>query len=411
MGYRFALALASVALGFAASLLPASSARADDFNIIKIFDTINRPDLPCCVPFYLFYTPVISGDRVAFLSRNGPPDGVWSANIETKALTKLVGFETRVPGGTGKFKIFYGNGDLSLTIGGGTVAFFGADQADVWGLFTVPVDGGSVKRIAAINTISPDGAIFTDIRHPSTNGGKIVFSGHTANHFSGIYQASVNGRNLETVIDDDTTLDARTPSGPAEDYFGFYSSPVIGKRYVDFYASGLFDPVSGANAIFRAKDGFLDIADNLTHLPRGTDDHVRILSFSADIQSSDIAFRADQPVTGYTGIFRSKNMDASAAFVTTKDRVPGLSRKFTGLLAFSYDASGIAFVGTHATSTGSDQSIYFVPAPGQPVVKVAGGSAYYFPTLGDRSISDGRIVFMDGSNFADKLYVAEPAAP
>jgi hypothetical protein len=409
---RFTLALASVVV-MAASLLAISSsfAKAADFKIIKIIDAIDRPDLPCCTHFYLYYTPVISGDRVAFLSRNGPPDGVWSADINTKVLTKLAGLETPAPGGTGNFTTFYGGGDLALTIGGSTVAFFAGDAAGVWGVFTVPVDGGPVKRVATLDTTSPDGTKFNYLLHASTNGSKVVFYGRTPNHSSGIYQASTSGKNLETVIDDGTLLDARSPSGTLDDYFGSFGIPVIGKRYVDFYASGVFDPVSGANAIFEAKDGFLDIADNLTHLPGGSEDHVRISAFSADVQSAAVAFRADQPVTGFAGIFKAKNMDESLAFATTKDRVPGISRKFTGFLAFGYDASGLAFVGTHATSGGSDQSIYFVPTPGEPILKVAGGSLYYFPTLGDRSISEGRIVFMDGSNFADKLYVAVPRTP
>ena len=316
----------------------AVSAKADGFKIVRLVDGMNRSDLPCppCTPFYIFYTPVISGDRVAFLSRNGPPDGIWSGVVATKALTKLAGLDTPVPGASGNFSAFFGGTENPITIGGGTVAFFGADAVGVLGLFTVPVGGGPLKKIATLNTIAPDGTKFTDIRRASTNGSNVVFYARTPDHFTGIYEATIFGRNLHTVIDDGTLLDARRDDGTSIiDYFGNYGSPVIGKTSVNFYAGGVFDPSSGPNAIFQGQlGGYLDIADNATHLQGGTvAKHVRITAFSAAVGSNAVAFRADQD-TGFIGIFKSRGLSYATAFVTTKSLVPGTARKFLTFYGF-----------------------------------------------------------------------------
>ena len=50
-------------------------------------------------------------------------------------------------------------------------------------------------------------------------------------------------------------------------------------------------------------------------------------------------------------------------------------------------------------------------APGQPVVRIAAGSKYYLPVVGDRSVSQGEIVFMEESNYADTVFVAVPIIP
>lgn len=410
------LSFLSVMLLSAALLLTtfAATAKAEGYRIVKLVNGMNRPDLPCppCTPFYIYYTPVISGDRVAFLSRNGPPDGVWSADINTRALTKLVGLNTPVPGGTGNFSAF-GYPEHRLTIGGGYVAFFGIDGAGILGLYTVPVTGGPVRKVVNTNTVAPDGTEFTDLQRPSLNGPTVVFWGRTPNHIGGIYRATRLGTQLQTVIDSDDRLDARTPAGPLVDYFSGFTRAVIGSaNNIFFSASGLFDPVSGPNAIFRAADR-LDIADNMTRLQgRPDNSHVRISSFSAAVGSAAVAFHADQPNNGFQGLFKVRSKFVADAFATTKSLAPPTNRKFQSFAGFGYDGTGLAFTGTHATAVNTvDQSVYFVSAPGQPIVRIAAGRNYYFPMVGDRSVSQGRIVFMEGSNFADTVFVAVPIVP
>ena len=179
---------------------------------------------------------------------------------------------------------------------------------------------------------------------------------------------------------------------------------------VQFSASGLFDPVSGANAMFRRDGGFEDIADNLTRLPGGSNEaHVRTGATSAAPQTSNVAFAADQPDTGFAGIFRAKDRDDALLFVSTKTRVPGARARFAGFLGFGYDASGLAFTGVYARSESeTDRSVYFVAAPGDAPVPVARGVNYVLPTVGDRSIDDRRIVFCENTICGDTFFLATP---
>lgn len=387
-----------------------STPSAAGYNIVKLVDGMSRPDLPCCVPFYIFYTPVIAGDHVAFLSRQGPPDGVWSGNISTRSLTKLAGLETPAPGGTGNFSAFYGGAGTPISIGGNTVTFFAADAAGKIGIYSVPVTGGIVRRIATTAMTAPDGSVFSELRRAKTNGSRVVFFGSTAAHPSGIYTATIAGRQLAKVIDNATTLDARDTTGILPGYFGLYDNPVYAQTSLYFQAWGTFDPVSAPNAIFRHIGGaYYDMADNITHLQSLADSHVRILQISAAAASNRFAFLADQPSAGISGIFELRSKDFAAKFVTTNDIVPGTARKFNSFVAMAYDDPGVAFVATVQTKLGTDQSIYYAAGTGQPIVKVAPGSVYYLPLLGDRAVSGGRIAFMDGSNFADTVYVAIPA--
>ena len=391
----------------AAGILP-SQAVAAGYSIVKLVNGIDRPDLPCCVHFYIFYTPVISGGKVAFLSRNAGVDGVWSGDIASHALTKLAGFETNAPGGGGKFTAFYGGTDTPLSIGGNTVTFFASDSGGHFGIYSVPVTGGPVRRVATTATLAPDGQPFQDLRRATTNGGFVAFNGRTSLHSSGIYKATIAGGQLTTLIDSDTHLDARDPSGTLSGYYFAYGRPVYAKTAIHFLATGLFDPVDGPNAIMRGSG--VDEADNLTHLQSLPFSHVRVLAFSAAALSNSFGFLADEPSAGYvSGVFKGQGANFAIKFATTLDNAPGTNRKFQTFEALSYDDSGAAFVATRLTATGTtDRSIYFSPSPGQPVQRVASGTKYYLPTIGDRALNAGKIVFMDGSSYADTVYVAVP---
>jgi hypothetical protein len=404
---RPALAL----LGLLIALFAAPAAWAGGYTIAAPLKGMNRPDLPCCTPIYLLGPPVLSGDYVVFTSRNGPPDGIWSWRISKKKLKKLAGFETKAPGGSGDFTAFgYAGSELPTTIGGSVVAFYARDAKNAIGLYTVSVNGGAIIRIASTKTVAPGlGEKFTDIRYASTNGKTIAFWANVQSNVPGIYQAAVDGADLTSVIDGTEPLDARTPSGPAEDYFDIFTRPAVGKAYVQFYAQGLFDPVTGPNAIFRGKGGFTDVADNMTALEGGGDEqHVRIGLFSASTGSGAVAFAADEPNTGYAGLFKVKNMDSAPVFVSTEHMVPGKSVPFATFLGFGYDESGLAFTATYVEDEQGVQSVFFVDKPGGTPARVANGKKYYLPAVGDRSISGGRIVFWENSNGADTFYLATP---
>jgi len=402
--------LAQLLLTIAMFALP-SAAMAAGYTIIAPLKGKTRPDLPPGTPFYLWTTPSISGDYVVFTSRNGPPDGVWSYHIPTKKLRKLAGLDTKVPGGKGKFKTISDPGnDFLTTVGGSTVVFFGRDQDNVLGIYAVPVEGGEIARIVSTNMNVPGTTEkFNDLRTAATNGTTVVFWGNRPSNVSGIYQAPISGTSRKKVIDGKQPLDARTLNGPSVDYYGLYTRPTIGKTYIQFSAGGLFDPVTGPNALFRANNGFNDIADNMTKLEGGTaKQHVRISGSSAAVGSSAMAFIADEPNTGYIGLFKIKNLNNAEVFVSTKTDVPGKPRKFAQFYGFGYDTSGLAFTATYKTTTGVNQSVWFVAAPGDKPVHIASSDDYYLPIVGDRSVSNGRIVFSEATNYAETFYLATP---
>ena len=409
------------ALGVLCATAFATGSQAAGYTITAPLKGLCRPDMPPepCTPFNLFGPPSISGDFVVWTNRAGPADGVWSYQISNRKIRKLVGLGAKAPGGKGRFTAFGNTGsEYPTLIGGETVVFFGRDKDNTIGVYTTSVRGGGVTLIANAKTPIPNGGgkLFQDLRWASTNGTIVAFSAIDADGATGVFRAKVDGTDLKTVIwSARTLLDARTPSGPAKGYFSYFSRPLVGKKFVQFYTSGLFDPVSGANAIFRANDGFIDLIDNMTGLDGGTSgQHVRNSIASAAETTGDLAVLSDEPGTGFTGIFRPKTMDATAAFVTTATKVPGKTTTFQTFVnngygpGFGYDVSGLAFTALYMDAEGNHQDLFFTPKPGAKVVRVASGKTYYLPYVGDRSVSGGRIVFTEGFNSIDTFYLATP---
>lgn len=410
---------AVVALGMTFSVVAHQAAEAAGYRITTTLRGLCRIDIADpCTPYNQFGPPVISGDFVVFTTRQGPADGIWSYQISNKKIRKLAGFENRAPGGVGKFTAF-GNAasDFPTTVGGETAVFFARDRDNVLGVYAVNVRGGAVSLIADTRTAVPGGGgrLLTDLRFASTNGKVVAFYGLGSNNATGVFQANIDGTGLKTVIDStDTELDARTPSGVQEDYFGIFTRPAVGKKFVNFYAGGLFDPVSGPNATFRADGGgFTDLVDNMTKLQRGSDGvHVRTGVVSADEKSHDIAVLADQPGTNYGGVFKVQSVDQSLALVTTKDKVPGVAAKFYSFSGFGFDSSGLAFTANYPDPVvgGYPTGVFFVDKPGGKIVTVAKSASggLYLPFVGERSISNGVIAFTEGYNGVDTFYLATP---
>ena len=386
----------------------AGAVQAADFRIVAPLRGLIRADTGA--GYNLFGPPNISGDFVVFTTRSGPADGIWSYQISTKRIRKLAGFETRAPGGRGRFTAFGNAGSLYPTsVGGDTVVFFARDLDNTLGVYTVGVRGGAVSLIASTTMDVPGGTgPFRELRHASTNGKVVAFYGLTQESATGVFRANVDGTQLRTIIDaSKRQLDARTPTGPNPKYYGLFAQTAVGRTEVNFYASGLFDPVSGPNAIFRAR-GFADLADNMTNLDGGAPAaHVRINGFSAAVGSSRIAIAADEPGTGHYGIFKVDSLNETTAYVTLQDNAPGAGGPFTNLYGFGLDDTGLAFTGTFNDSE-TRQNVYFVAKPGAKIQRVASGTTYYLPYVGDRSVSEGRIVFTEGVNSTDTFFLATP---
>lgn len=407
---------AIVALGLAFGAFAQQAAAAPGYKTIAPLKGLCRSDISDpCTPYNLFGPPAISGDFVVWTNRMGAADGIWSYQISTRKIRKLAGFGTKAPGGAGKFTAFgYAGSDIPTALGGDTVVFFARDADNVLGVYTSSVRGGGVSRIVTAGTGVPGGGgrVFQNLLYASTNGKTVAFLGVDGNGVTGIFKANVDGTNLEPVIDAaNTQLDARGPSGPAIGYYGLFTRPTVGKRFVQFYASGLFDPVSGANATFRESGGYVDLVDHMTKLQGGTTgQHVRTGVVSADERSADLAVAADEPGTGYQGLFKVDTVNRALAFVSTKDKVPGVAAKFFGFYGFGLDSSGLAFTANYLPPDGGNPTgVFFVASPGGEIVTVAkNGPSYYLPYVGDRSISNGVIAFTEGYNGVDTFYLATP---
>ena len=409
------------ALGVVCATGFATGSQAAGFTTTAPLRGLCRPDLPPdpCVPFNLFGPPSISGDFVVWTNRRGPADGIWSYQISNRKIRKLAGLGAKVPGGRGRFTGFGSTGsEYPTLIGGETVVFFGRDKDNTIGVYTSSVRGGGVTMIANGQTPIPNGGgkLFKDLRWGSTNGTTVAFQGVDGDGETGIFKARIDGTELKTVIySARTRLDARTPTGTAPGYYGSYSRPLVGAKFTQFYTSGLFDPFSGANAIFRANGGFVDLIDHLTQLDGGpTNQHVRIDTASAAETTNDLAVYADQPNTGFSGIFRSKTVDTTAAFVTSATKVPGVAANFSTFVSndygpgFGYDQSGLAFTGSYLDAGDGRQDVFFASNPGGKIVRVASGKTYYLPYVGDRSVSRGVIAFTERYNSVDTFYLATP---
>jgi hypothetical protein len=187
--------------------------------------------------------PAINGEWVVFLdegndgcaANNG--QSIWSYNLVTKALTKLVdtGTEVPVPAGVGKFTAFVPNNTLNLQVNDGTVLFWGLDNGHnakypqcAGGLYTIPVNGGTIHRVVDYTmTLPGQGGYFcglnpgpglTGLQGMSISAGKVVFSAQAdpgAN--DGVWWAPANvdttEADLHLVADGSTIYDSPFPAG------------------------------------------------------------------------------------------------------------------------------------------------------------------------------------------------------
>jgi hypothetical protein len=403
---RFAF---SVLAGLAAAM-PVSAASYKVTTLVSSSQC--RPDLPSCTNWYFGAPgddPVIDGDYVAFISRSTSPggiyDGIWSVDLSSGAIKKLAGLETPVPGGTGNFEYFGGG----ASIGEDVVVFTGYDAASVEGIYTVRVAGGRVQEIINTNTTAPDGGTFTSWQQTRTNGRQVVFYAETSTGNQGVYAANIDGSGLGTLIDQNDQVNDQgrwsLEAGPG--YYSVYMRPVIGNRLVSVYATEDLDPSEFPNAILQTS-AFTDLADTLTALEADPTPqpavHDVIGELSAAVDTDELAFYAADNGGAFSGIFAAATMGSAQAFATS-ETVLASGDQLAGFTGFARDKSGLAFA---ATDVADVQSIYFTPRAGGPIRLVADGSTYYVPTLGDRSLSGGRITFINGTIYENSIFLATP---
>ncbi len=185
------------------------------------------------------------------------------------------------------------------------------------------------------------------------------------------------------------------------EYYSAYYRVVANAAATYFYATGLFDPVSGANAIFRT--GRSIVVDNMTSLPGGSAAHTRIGLFSAPLGDGPVAFLADQPETGYAGVFRAAAGRSALLITSTKRNAPGIHKPFQAFTKVCAGADAVAFAATANGRTG----IYWTPTGGSTVAIAQEGPKYYKLTAGDGCLSGRRVVFREDGG-GNRLLLGTP---
>ena len=227
--------------------------------------------------------PAINGPWVVFLDagddscteNNGP--SIWSYNLITKALVKLVDTNTPipVPAGAGNFVSLSGNccGDNNLQVNDGTVLFAGygsgynpTDPNCSGGLYTVSVTGGEIHRVVDYTMTLPGyggsycmlntSAGINGLLGMSLNRGTVVFSAEAVGSGAsntGVWSAPANVNATESqlhlIADASTVYQSPFPPGCAPGFcqtINQWQGGFIGATAIAFTGGGQV----GADGLF-----------------------------------------------------------------------------------------------------------------------------------------------------------------
>ena len=191
-------------------------AQSGSYHFVKIVDNLTvRPDTGATFQFNNGLQSEARLDAGTVVFRTAENDSIWVANSDGTGLRKLVDLTTPAPGGTSVFReLGIGDGADEPLIKDGTVVFPGTintSSANVYitGLYSIPVAGGAVTRIADSQTVVPDGdgTAFENFGSNtalagnfSVSAGKIAFNALT-DKGDGVYLASVHGSGLTALAD------------------------------------------------------------------------------------------------------------------------------------------------------------------------------------------------------------------
>ncbi len=136
-------------------------------TLSKVAD-LNTPVPGGSGSFTDFYSPVISGDNIAFLGSGSESNGLYFFDGTT--LTIAADVNTPIPGRSENFSAF-----SDLTISGANIAFEGL-VAGGGGIYLY--NGTTFSKVADLNTPIPGGyGNFSGFSGPVTNGNNIAFFG------------------------------------------------------------------------------------------------------------------------------------------------------------------------------------------------------------------------------------------
>ena len=235
----------SAALLSAASGVATVPAVAASFR--KIADTaFVAPD---GLPIFVYSQPQLGGGSVVFMGATGAPDAyIFRAPVTGGSVTKLVDGTTKVPGGIGAFTgshfgyfaAYQPPGCTPPAAGASSAVFVGRDAAGNEGLYSVPLTGGTLTRLADRTTAVPGGPVgghahFDAGYSPcnfSVSGNVVVFDAG----LQGVYSVQTNGTQLTRVAD------GNTPATPPPTPVNSFSQPSISGSTVTYIGSTVFGP-------------------------------------------------------------------------------------------------------------------------------------------------------------------------
>ncbi|MCB0340170.1 MAG: hypothetical protein KDD53_11230, partial [Bdellovibrionales bacterium] len=291
--------------------------------------------------------PAIEGNYVVFRSlkqNSGIFDGIWAWHIPTKTFTNLANLSTSVPGGTGKFINF---GVAGTSLGGpalrdGIVIFGGSDQgsnpngAGPFGIYSVPVTGGAVEKIASFTTSVPDaptnffnfGEDSRNFGSTSTADGVVVFEGTFGGGpigGTGVYNSSVFGGGVSVIGDSNTPWNPLSIT-PVKNFYNpvtnglgvaMIGGTVFG-NYGIFYTSL---PSTGA-------PNFQLLVGPDTVLPgaKAPTGNTQVVHPSLQLSGNNLGFIARDPASDTLGVYtRLISSSSIKTIVTNKTKLTGIT--------------------------------------------------------------------------------------
>jgi hypothetical protein len=386
-----------------------------------------RPDgagnfFPCCYP-------AMENQYVAFTDNPGTAiESIWSKNLITGALQKLVDLNTHVPGGTGNFLGFetcQGEGKM-IRLHNGTVLFYGADVNAPHcsgGLYSVPVTGGTIKKVVDYHQTMPDGGAYGELRGLRSfdlSGGKVAFAVNTSVG-GGVFSSTISGGAPATVADTLTPYcyDPPTCGAPVTNY----DQPVLAGSTVVYWGNGVFDPSTGYNDLLTTPIGgsaITEIANSKQPLPGDTDANFHTRFHYPFTDGGTVYFVADDsnysgPCLTYTGIFSI----ASGAFTNVINSCAALKgiTQIDGQNSFmSASANQGTVVYDIADATGPSIQAMYSSARGVTNRVIGGGDALLGGTVnghtlqwpGPQATFGGRVAFETWTSLVYGLFLASP---
>lgn len=388
-------------------------------------NSTRRPDGEGVFNITTVTTPSFDGRWVVFRDNGNKDDGslasIWSYDTTTGKLQCLVDLKTRVPGGVGTFYDFELL-DSAPIVRRGTVIFVAHDGAIGQGIYSVPVAGGAVARVADYNTADPSGGVFTAFDMGGRQAGAFAFDGVTAAFNGqgsartlGNYTAKPDGSGLVMASDN---LHPFTGAGGTVVNF---NAPAISGNNVVMAGAESAAQSQGYNGIYLGRVGgggvLTELVNSNQALPgnSNTNFHTR---FNAPVLGFDgtlVTFRADDSGAFYGLYWTDLLSHAINKIADVNSTLPGLGR-LSGIadLGVSVSQGNVLFKASDATG----QNGLYLWTNGE-AVRVT-GSADLLDGRPAQVLADPGPAALYGFGFAfnvnfasfggPAIYVAKPAA-